>query len=327
MRSEQGEVENKSSTVRMVSPKVAFLVPVGPLKRLGYQYHYEYVLNNFKEFADHIFLVSCSEEANEITFDSKLTLIDDILYEKDSSGKESYDIKRSVKAVNEATKKVKALGYDILIQVHINQYIGAEEYKNFKLVTEWVYKKKIPYYWYSINCQVLDKVSGTYAITPYILNLNYSPVPQFSDDSIGCDSSELARLKKTSNMNFENTFTVTDIVGAFTRKDWDDKYDYYIKKMRSQLGHKHSENDFEKIAEKQGNKMADLVYRLTESEMENEILDQYPADSMGEIISTGMKLNTDSIFSFKNAIKQKLLVLLRSSVFIRLNYLYYKFKC
>ena len=259
--------------------KIAALVPVGPLDRMGYQYYWKDTLDNHSQSFDRVYVCTNLYENIGLEFEHdniELVYHEDLLKEKDNVGSESYSQKKVKQAVEAGVEKIKNDGYDFIVMIMINNYIDKENMLKMRKYLQNIKQLNKPFGVYGRSFQIYDKICHPSAIMTYILNLNSPEKKEFSNDKIIVDNKEYPWI---NGLFLDVPFEIVDVYGEYTEKDFKEKHEWYIYQLAKDLNNSNeTEFDFKQYISRLENMVSKLVInkRHTKSKVGNLIVSKYP---------------------------------------------------
>jgi hypothetical protein len=216
--------------------KIAALVPIGPLDRFGYQYTAALALKNHADFFDRVYVIGSSRQVAALPV-SKLVFISDeaSLFELDRDGNEILDFPKINLNVNRVKELAKRDGFDLAVEIHINQYVSESNFQGFRDHCRKVLDEKKPFGWVYKSYQYFDKLYYPSHRVPWIANLrDFGTGGIFDSDSIHFGE-ETHRIQD-GTFKEASDHCVVDIMGCYTEKDDEEKFEYYTKVLNRTYG-------------------------------------------------------------------------------------------
>jgi len=207
--------------------KIGLIVPIGNLKKYGYQYNFEIILRNQVDFADEVVVVSSSRENSEKLF-SKLKKIQFISTSKTwfetKKGHEIFSYEKLIENINLGLEILKRDGCQVAMQIHINQYIPQSSVKKLKSHFSTMIKEGKKYEWLYKKYQLGDLIFDADKKLPWILNLTTDNPYQYRPDAITNPGNKNLVQIESGNYKKYNRLALIDMMGEYTMKDAGDFY-------------------------------------------------------------------------------------------------------
>lgn len=242
--------------------KIGILCPIGPLDRLGYQYHAIPILRSLTAFGTKVYL--CSSTRNRAQIDDILAAFPNVEYiagpetwfQQDEQGEEVHDIFRITANATLAMEHARRDGMDVGISIHISQYVQDRVMAPLRATAQAMLDQGRPYAWLYKKYQLYDHLFHADRRVPWILNLHIDNPYAITPDSITHrDTSERILIEAGDYRNHDDIAIVDcpmertpqDLVAfkdftrfyaelnpnAPTEFDWDYIRDYYIRKFNA----------------------------------------------------------------------------------------------
>lgn len=218
---------------RNILARIAAVVPIGPIDRMGYQYNYELCLRNLAKNFDFVYLISNkSQDIKTFGLKNVVVIMNENTLFKIHNNVEIFDMQQIFDNVHIAMNQAKKDGNHYAVQLSINNYV--ENGFRSAILTE--IKKKLTnkaWGWLYKAYQVRDEITEPSVRVPYIINLKYLSDITFKADSI-CYRSETIRIEDGFWKLKKNPYIV-DIFGDYNESDFKEKWDYYEQNLYSFL--------------------------------------------------------------------------------------------
>lgn len=167
--------------------KIGIILPIGDLGSFGYQYYPYNIVKNHLEFADTVAIISStSKNPRKLPIRSSK-----IIYHSSPQswftrirGREVFSYNTLNKNVNLGLDLLKENKCDIVLEIHINQYIPENSKVTLRNYLKEILDTKKPYGWLYKKYQLGEKVFNADIRLPWIINLQTSHTFRFSVDSI-----------------------------------------------------------------------------------------------------------------------------------------------
>jgi len=165
--------------------KIAAIVPIGYLDRMGYQHVWYECVGSIASFADHVYLVSSVREPGAVFTQSNVTLISDeaTWFARTPEGAEWFDAYRVMENVNSAAHLAASEGYDVGICLMVNNYVPDGTGKWLRACCEGMLLKGFAFEYLYRQDQLGDQLFSASVRLPFIVNLHLQYV-RFSADSL-----------------------------------------------------------------------------------------------------------------------------------------------
>ena len=240
--------------------KLGVYIPVGPLKRLSYQYNYELILKNLCKKFSEVVLVSTSRESTKKTIRnlgfSNLHIISDerTWFKLDNNGKEKFDFTIADTIYKIAKNKLLELQCDILILVDINMYLSdGQTHKLYNYCNSIISDNKLVGWRYR-SLQIKENITIPNIRHPWVHNLKH----KYSEYlTLKPDESHFFGNKYRAKRGYfsDAPYYFCDIFPPImTEKDYNDKYEYYIKYLNKYYSNKNQDKDWFKYIRREFNK-------------------------------------------------------------------------
>jgi hypothetical protein len=202
--------------------KIGVILPIGNLKKFGYQHNHQVVIDNLAHFADELVIVSSTRE-NPATLGKEYKNVhyisDERTWFEQKEGKEIFTYATLTANLKIALDVLKKDGCDVVMQVHINQYISTEAADNLKKQAAELIKSKEPFAWIYKKYQLAEWLFQADVRVPWMLNLTVdNPYVYDSDAIVNTQSKEMIRIE-SGNFSLYNNQAVTDILLQYTLED------------------------------------------------------------------------------------------------------------
>lgn len=213
------------------------VVLVGPIQRLGYQYHAQLTLENFVTYFDKVYVISSSRETRQLPVQSdKIRFVSDerSWFELDAEGREAFDFHKLVENWMRMIRKAAEAGDDFILNIDINEYIDAENFQKLLAYCQQLQDENEPYGYRYRAYQILDQITYPNVRKPWLLNLKHADFPQIQmyPDAIYYKGEKFLAER---GIFTEAPYYITDIFpSALTERDFDEKYEYYIKYVQEE---------------------------------------------------------------------------------------------
>ena len=217
--------------------KLGLLVPVGRTDKFGYQYDNftKLILSNHEKFADRVVIVASSRYVKNELFENrpKVEYISNHkTWFKQENGEEIFSMSHSAKNMNYIRSILEEEGYDLALQIHINQFIPESSFDALRKSCEKIVKKKRIFGWLYKSYQIGNVIFNSDRRVPWILNLKEAANWSFGADSI-INKNTKKRIKiQTGNFRRYNEYSIRDFFGHFTLQDAEEKYNFTIKELK-----------------------------------------------------------------------------------------------
>jgi len=214
--------------------KVGIILPIGNIEKYGYIHNSRIIINNLLKFSDHIVVLSSSRntsfqslpEFKRVKFISNTSTWFPII-----NNTEIFDIKTLNKNVNFGKDILKKTGCDAAMEIHLNQYIPKNSFENIKNSVYAMLQKKENFVWLYKKYQLQDIIFHADKKLPWILNLNTKNPYEFAADSIkNAINGEIIRIKTGNFRKYDNA-AIVDVIGEFSLKDAEEKYEFTISEL------------------------------------------------------------------------------------------------
>jgi hypothetical protein len=211
--------------------KIGILCGIGPLDKYGYQYHFQTVLKSFSNFADKVFLSSSTRlnhSRDNITSYKNVELVSNIntWLGLNDQGEEIFSINDSVRAVNHGLERMREEGYDIAINLCINQYIPPNAILHLNRVSEDIIKSNHAYAWLYKRYFLAGKLFHSDIRLPWIINLKHEPHLFSAPDSLVNATGNVVGSIETGDYRNYNDKAIVDIQFELTKKDLEEKVNF-----------------------------------------------------------------------------------------------------
>ena len=219
--------------------KICAAIPVGPIDRMGYQYLTKYLISNNALLFDKLYLYSSTREitANDFKLKNVEVISDartwDILSE---DGSECFDMRVNREKRRSASayviRKAATDGFDVLMNLSVNQYIDEYNYKNLVDYSRKIISKNKPFGYLWKSYQYRDLICYADKKLPWLINLKYSKNLSFVPDGILYNELEYSIR---DGFFIYPKYTIYDLDGMLTNEDSCLKWEYYEKYLSNNL--------------------------------------------------------------------------------------------
>lgn len=213
--------------------KLGLILPIGNLKQFGYHHHFLTILDRWVSVADHLYIISSTEEKIE----ELLHKYGNVTYicDKEScferiNNKELFSFDKLNNNVNRCLDLAKLEGCDAVVQIHINQYLPNDNEINFKTNIEKMVNANKPYEWLYKSYQLRDILFMPDRRVPWIINLKSEEKFRFSCDSI-CDSKGTKITIKTGNFEDFSSQSIVDVLLDTTSEEAGYKHEVMLEEL------------------------------------------------------------------------------------------------
>jgi len=234
--------------------KIAAIVPIGYLDRMGYQHVWYECVGSIASFADHVYLVSSVREPGATFAQSNVTTISDeaTWFARTPEGTEWFDAYKVMENVNSAAHLAASEGYDVGICLMVNNYVPARARERLRARYEDIYKLGYLGGSYYRMDQLGNQLFSASVFLPFVVNLHRDGW-RFSTDALVVDN-DIRRMERDDYFLLDNgaivdvqlEMTVDDLRNkqTFIRNyrdlvpkrpagwDWDYWRHYYVEKFR-----------------------------------------------------------------------------------------------
>jgi len=235
--------------------KIAAIVPIGYLDRMGYQHVWYECVGSIASFADHVYLVSSVREPGATFAQSNVTMISDeaTWFARTPEGAEWFDAYKVMENVNSAAHLAASEGYDVGVCLMVNNYVPVEARAILRWRCEGVAEHPGVVHFLYRRDQLGDQMFGASVQLPFMVNL-HRDTWRFSTDSLVLDSGVIMKMVRGDWPNHDAEaivdvqleMTVDDLRDkqTFIRNyrdlvpkrpagwDWDYWRHYYVEKFR-----------------------------------------------------------------------------------------------
>lgn len=225
--------------------KIAILLPIGRLDRFGYQHLYRMIIRNHCEFADKVFLLSSTRFVTPDLFreyrNAELVSLEVAMPDL-IDGREVMNLSKFSNGFDQCQSMIKNQGYDVCLNIHINQYIPRSAFDPLRAVCAELVQKQKPFAWLYKRYQLRDLLFEADCRLPWIVNLQSSAAYTFGGDSVINSATGKQIMIESGNFKKYNTRAIVDVLGEHTIQDAKDKFEYTIKEHRK-LNKTYNPND------------------------------------------------------------------------------------
>jgi len=264
-------------------PKIAVAIPIGSLKKYGYQYHYRLIIRTLSKVFDKVIIASTSRETTRLNLDLKnvdFFFNRSLWFDLDSEGNEIFSIYKIYKAERYCMSKAYDLGMDFVIRMTINMYIDYENAQKMRNYCDYLLYKNIPFGFFAKAFQIGPVMTYPNTKIPGVVNLHY-----FKDFYFDIDVMEYKgkRYPWKGGIYRQTDFTIIDIIGVETEHDLKNKFEWYIKNYMTEwknkdIGEFNLENEIIKL-EKKLNKTT-VNHKYKKSDLTLQVANLYPSNSL-----------------------------------------------
>ncbi|TFH72271.1 hypothetical protein E3V39_11800 [Gammaproteobacteria bacterium LSUCC0112] len=227
--------------------KVVAIIPIGPLDKMGYQYHWKLAVYSFAQVFDKVFLVTTTAEniGLALDFDNVEVVVEPTaIFAQNNEGDEIFDVWKIYNAIGFGALMAKDYGYDFAFVGSINSVIAIEDRAVLYDYLEYLAKKRCAIGWSRRSFVLGNVVFNENAIIPNIYNLNYINKMKLGID---CISNGIFKFKITKYYGFKiaGCPIFYDLLGAETESDFVRKYEWYEENYRIQLSRPGKKKQFQ----------------------------------------------------------------------------------
>lgn len=211
--------------------KIGVHTAIGRLDKYDYQYTYDLVLDSLHSFADEILITSTSNLNQEKTFKEfpKVKLIsNEKTWFEFKKSEEVFSFKKLIANHSLAFESLKERGFDVCVNIHINQYIPASSVPKLRAVCANLIKKNKPFDWLYKKNQLKNILLDSDTRLPWILNLKISHDFRVTADSItNAKNGEVIAIEH-GDFRSKNDIALIDPIGELTMDDLKEKHCFTI---------------------------------------------------------------------------------------------------
>ncbi len=208
--------------------KLAMVVPIGPLDRLGYQYVAQHCIKSMCNAADTVYLASTTREneAGPYPGDGRATIISDVTtwFDLDEKAGEHFDAGLVMDAVNEGALQAQLGGCDAAVCIFVNNYVGLAAGYWLRMEAEQMLADDRGYADYYRRDELAGQAFGTSIRMPYIVNLREPHHYYFGLDRV-TEGDQVYTMNRGSWPAYDLT-AVVDLQLEMTERDLADKMTY-----------------------------------------------------------------------------------------------------
>jgi hypothetical protein len=240
--------------------KIGAYIPVGPLNRLSYQYHYSTVLDNLSDYFDELVLVSSSRESTPDQISnlnrSNIEIISDERSWSNAfeDGNEHIEFGTANKLFNLAKEALSTKKVDILVLIDINMYIRADQFQPFiNYCTNLINDNELVGYRYR-SLQTKDNFSVPNIRHPWVFNTHHD---DWKHVSLEADEAHILnnKFRAERGLFHDAPYYFCDFFPPIlNQKDYNEKFEYYIKHLNKYYNNKNQDKDWFNYIRREFNK-------------------------------------------------------------------------